>query len=335
LARLRWFARRVLRRLRGGSQAGLTTRRALRGVPGGTYPPRFRVEPPPPPVEGPWPAWPVSDAPAAAATNPLPEPVRSYDLALFEELNAEYASKPLVRDAPAYDHDSLVERSTRRLTGVHNQIGLAGLTTLEVGCGSGYEVWGLAHAMGCDAWGIDILPRQAWETLRGDRVHLVAGDIAVDHGLPLGTFDRVLSFTVWEHITHPQTAIHSLYEVMKPGGLAYIRANLHRGPKSSHRYRDIFFPFPHLLFPDDVIAAGLARRSKPALGAAWVNRLTWEQYEATIIRAGFVIRSVLFDVTPLDVAFYRRFEDVLGRYPREDLERDYFTAVLERPVSPS
>ncbi len=32
-----------------------------------------------------------------------------------------------------------------------------------------------------------------------------------------------------------------------------------------------------------------------------------------------------------DEEFYRRFEDVLGRIPRWDLERDFFTAVLEKP----
>ncbi len=38
-----------------------------------------------------------------------------------------------------------------------------------------------------------------------------------------------------------------------------------------------------------------------------------------------------FDIYPLDEAFYGRFEDVLGRYPRVDLERGFFTAVLEKP----
>jgi hypothetical protein len=44
-----------------------------------------------------------------------------------------------------------------------------------------------------------------------------------------------------------------------------------------------------------------------------------------------VIRSLKFDVTPLDEAFYARFSDILGRYPRWDLERDFFHVVLEKP----
>ena len=48
------------------------------------------------------------------------------------------------------------------------------------------------------------------------RVHLVEGDIAVRGSLPEATFDRAISFTVWEHITHPIEAITELARVMKP-----------------------------------------------------------------------------------------------------------------------
>jgi SAM-dependent methyltransferase len=226
----------------------------------------------------------------------------------------------------------MTERSRRRLDGIHSHLGLAGMTTLEVGCGAGYEVWYLANHFGSDAWGIDIAPRRAWSSLQGGRVHLVEGDLAGDHGLPVATFDRVLSFTVWEHVTRPREALVELFRVMKPGGLATIRANLYRGPTASHRSAQIHFPFPHLLFQDDVIAEAMRRAGRPAVGAAWVNRLTWEQYEAYLLEIGFVIRALSFDLYPLDEDFYRRFEDVLGRYPRIDLERGFFTVVLERPA---
>src|SRR5205085_6530648 len=123
--------------------------------------------------------------------------------------------------------------------------------------------------------------------------------------------------------------------VMKPGGLAWIRANLHRGPTASHRTRDIFFPFPHLLFPDEVIDAAMRRAGKQPGGAVWVNRLTWEQYETAFIVAGFAIRSLSFTRYPLDEAFVERFDDILGRYPRADLERGFFQVVLERMPGPA
>jgi SAM-dependent methyltransferase len=307
-----------------------TRRRGSRAVGTVGYPSTYRVGRPTQ-IDRPWPVPPAIASPASpAVSSPDPAP-RVYDVTLFEELNAEYASRPIVPDAPAYDADSVAERSRRRLAGIHSRLGLADCRTLEIGCGSGFEVWYLAHHFGSDAWGIDIRKRVGWDALAGDRVHLIEGDIAGDHGLPQAAFDRVVSFTVWEHITRPRAALEQLYAVMKPGALAWIRANLYRGPTASHMYRHITFPFPHLLFTDAVIAEAMQRAGKAAVGAAWVNRLTWEQYEAYLLEIGFLIRSVSFDRYPLDEAFYRRFEDVLGRYPREDLERGFFTVVLERP----
>ena len=320
--------RRSIRRFEG------RTRPAVAAGPR-VYPETFRVSPPPPLVAPDWPTPPPIDLPfeAPAASGSPSEPTR-YDVALFEQLNAEYAGHPVAPTAPHYDPASLTERSRQRLSAIHDRIGLADRTVLEIGCGAGYEVWFLANHFGSDAWGIDISPRNAWPSLRGERVHLIEGDVAVRDTLPADTFDRVLSFTVWEHITHPIEAITELARVMKPGGLAWIRANLQRGPTASHRTRDIAFPFPHLLFEDAVIAEGLRRAGRPALGAAWVNRLTWEQYESAFIAAGFSIRSLAFTTYPLDEAFYQRFEHILGRYPKVDLERGFFQVVLEKLPMP-
>jgi SAM-dependent methyltransferase len=335
------------RRLRGNGpvrSVGRTVRRAMRSVRGersspgrpagaGTYPAHYRVPQPPAPITAPWPDPPVIDRPMATQREPTePAPPVHYDLALFEQLQAEYAGQDLSATAPTYDAASIAERSRKRLTTIHERIGLAGMTVLEVGCGSGLEVWHLAEHFGCDAWGIDIAARVAWPVLAGPRVHLVEGDMASGGGLASDTFDRAVSFTVWEHITRPLEAIGELHRVLKPGGLAVIRANLYRGPTASHLAREIAFPFPHLLFQDDVIAEGLGRAGRTPRGAAWVNRLTWEQYEAAFLAAGFVIRSLSFTDYPLDEAFYQRFEDVLGRYPRRDLERGFFQVTLEKPA---
>jgi hypothetical protein len=47
-----------------------------------------------------------------------------------------------------------------------------------------------------------------------------------------------------------------------------------------------------------------------------VNRLTWAEYERHFADVGFETRMLRFTERALDEAFYRRFEDVLGRYPR-------------------
>jgi len=62
-----------------------------------------------------------------------------------------------------------------------------------------------------------------------------------------------------------------------------------------------------------------------------VNRLTWEQYEAQFRRVGFRVRTLSFREARWDEHFYRRFESILCRYPRQDLLRDFFDVTLDKP----
>ena len=263
----------------------------------------------------------------------LPEdgpPGPPFDVELFDALNAEYASHPLVPAPQQYDDASLLERAKARLSSVHRVIDLSKGPVLEFGCGAGYELWQITHTFDVDGVGVDIQERQAWATLADERTRFVHADLALDTPFAADTFARVVSFAVFEHVAHPVAALAEIHRVMEPGGLAWIKGNLFRGPKASHRYRWIHFPFPHLLFTDEVFRESCRRNGLPEEGAAWVNRLSWADYEQAIRRIGFEIRMLRFQETPLDEAFYARFEDVLGRYPRTDLTRDFFEVVLEK-----
>jgi SAM-dependent methyltransferase len=307
----------------------------------GSLPRYWQVTPAPRPIDDAWPSPPPIDDPIRIVRTIYETGVEppTMDLALLEALNEEYRSRPLVPEPLEYEHDVVAERAQRRLLAVHRQIDLAGKRVLEFGCGAGYEVWYLGHAFGADAWGVDVAERNGWPALQGERTHLVCADITVDSPFDADSFDRIVSSTVLEHVVHPHAALAELYRILRPGGLASLSANLHRGPKASHLYRELHFPFPHLLFDDDVIAAYViaayraGHGGEDAGGAVWVNRLTWAQYEDYLRAIGFRIRSLRFDETPLDEVFYERFGDVLGRYPRWDLERDFFHVVLEKPVA--
>jgi len=222
-------------------------------------------------------------------------------------------------------------RARERLIRVHRSIDLADRRVLEFGCGPGYEVWTLSHQFGSDATGIDVVERAAWQTLADERTHYVLADIAVDRPFPADHFDRIVSFSVFEHVVHPRSTLEELSRVLRPGGLAWISANLYRGPMASHKYRDVYFPWPHLLFTDDVFREFYRRQGRPASPAAWVNRLSWTEYEAIFRRIGFRLRSLTFSERPFDEPFYERFSSVLSRYPRWDLSRDFFHVVLEKP----
>ena len=334
---------------RGASVARTGTagrRRGTDGPPsrGGAVPTSFRVSPPPRRIETAWPEPPAIEGAGervwrksgsrSADTVGVKRPASGtfrYDIDLFERLQAEYASKA-IDPVPQGQAESRPERARRKLQLVHDTIDLSGQRVLEIGCGTGFEVWYVAHHFGSEAHGIDVSEHTAWAALRDERTHLSLQDISQRTTYPDDHFDRVVSFTVWEHIRHPYAALQETFRIMRPGALAWIKANLYRGANASHLTASIDFPYPHLLFDDEVFEEYFRRQGKTGGRPAWVNRLTWSQYERYFADVGFETRLLRFTERTLDDDFYRRFEDVLGRYPRWDLTRDFFTVVLEKPA---
>jgi SAM-dependent methyltransferase len=260
----------------------------------------------------------------------------SYGPDLIDELNAEYASKPIVPVPPDYGAGTLDAAARRRLEWVHNMVDLRDKRVLEIGCGNGFEVWSAAHNFGADAAGVGVgVTRYPhWDELRGPSVDLRLVDISAENPFEPRSFDRIMSFTVWEHVAHPYALLEQAYKLLKPGGLMFLRVNLFFGPQASHRYRDIFFPWPHLLFSDEAVRAWDERHGRPPIGQYWINRLSWHHYQTYFAHLGFVLRHVKCDRVAIDEPFYTRFEHVLGQYPRWDLETDYFTAVIQQPRRP-
>lgn len=267
----------------------------------------------------------------------LHEPTESvsYGVELLEALNREYAHKPLVPAPRSYSPDAMLSAARRRVRWAHNHVDLREKKVLEIGCGNGVEVWTMANALGCDAHGIDVLRLGSWDAFSGDRCKYSCVDLAVENPFPADSFDRVVSYTVWEHVMHPHRMLEETYRVLKPGGLAWIRANLYAGPKASHRYRDIYFPWPHLLFSDATVREWDVWHGRAPKGLSWVNRLSMHHYRNYFVDVGFNVRRLSVQETPIDEEFYARFEDVLGRFPLTDLRQDFFLAVLEKPARAS
>jgi SAM-dependent methyltransferase len=252
-----------------------------------------------------------------------------YDLDLFLKLNDEWRDRPLVPRARSYNNpEELTEQSRVRARIVAKHVPLAGKRVLEIGCGRGYFVRVLADEYGCDASGLDVTRYADW----GDDPRFVQADIADPP--ELGTYDVIVSHAVWEHIRHPYTALVNQRQLLAPGGVAYLYANLSRGAQASHRYRDVYFPWPHLLFTDDVFEAFYEQLGRRSVRAAWVNHLTYAQYADHFTRIGYGIRRMWPSRPWWDEEFYRQHEDVLSRYPRWDLRHDFVHAVLGRDPGP-
>lgn len=261
-----------------------------------------------------------------------------YDLELFLALNEEYRSKPLVKAPPKYDSSTLVDRGKGRADYINAKIKLSGKRVLEIGCGRGEVCRAVNKHYGCETVGVDITSYSEWEAA-SEGVRLIQVDLAEPNPPDLGTFDVIYSNSVWEHVRHPFTMLKRSYELLKPGGRFLFIANLYRGPMASHRYRDVFFPWPHLLFSDEVFAdfyvhSGRSAHLTPKT-ASWVNQLSIADYYHYFKLIGFELKHVKFSTTPFDEDFAKRFADKLDRFPRYDLERDFIYATLVKPSETS
>jgi len=267
-------------------------------------------------------------------------PPTRFDLELFLQLNDEYRDKPIVPQPRTFDERSLEEAALKRLRTVERRVALDSKRVLEIGSGRGHICRRLADDYGCEVVGVDIKDYAQWGDLAGNGVDLRVHDVSVDDNAVLGEFDLILSFAVWEHVVHPYAALQGVKQLLGPDGRAYIYANLYRGPKASHRYRDVYFPWPHLLFTDEVFAEFYEKTTGRPRAAAWVNKLTAAQYLFYFDQLGLVPEQLWYSADAFDAEFYERFEPELGRYPKWDLSHDFIHAVVRhgessRPAVPT
>lgn len=275
-----------------------------------------------------------------------------YNLELFLALNEEYRLKPLVPAPPKYDPDSLVERANRRAEIINSRVRVEGKRMLEIGCGHGEVCTALNRIYGCEVVGVDVSRYPHWNDAPPG-VILLQTDLSVDNPAEIGQFGIIYSNSVWEHIRRPFTMLRRAYDLLVPGGHLLLSANLYRGPKASHRYREIFFPWPHLLFCDEVIdefyrhhlkrppegepwlseeSVEPSYRETELWGCVWVNQLSIADYFNYFNLIGFEVLHTKYSMTPIDEAFVARFADKLDRFPRYDLERDFLHVKLRKPA---
>ena len=253
-----------------------------------------------------------------------------YDLALFLSLNEEYRDKPIAPQPPSTDPVERARRASKRAAKLASSFELRRKRVLEIGCGRGEMLRELRISHGCTVVGADVRRYPQWDEIEG--CTLIQGDLSdPEVARDIGTFDFIYSNSVWEHIRHPFAMLKRARALLAPDGVMRLSANLYRGPKASHRYREVFFPWPHLLFTDEVFEQFYESLGRKPARAAWVNRLSIADYLRYFELAGFEVENLSFSITPIDEPFYRRFADILERYPRYDLERDFLHATL-RPA---
>jgi ubiquinone/menaquinone biosynthesis C-methylase UbiE len=267
-------------------------------------------------------------------TTPPPEPSDRpvvYDLALFERLNEEYRDRPLAPKPPAVDPKGRRRRARRRLRMISRTLDVGGKRVLEIGSSHGDLTRLLVKKGGArEAIGVDVVASPMWEENSSPAVSFHRADLAREQLLDDGSVDAVVSSAVLEHVDRPLRMLEAISRVLKVGGEAWLYFNLHRGPKASHRYREVYFPWPHLLFEPAVCEAFYRKHYEQSRTFAWVNRLTAAEYVDACLEASLHVVDLRRHVTELDLPFYLRFEDKLGRYPALDLETDFLWLKLRK-----
>jgi 2-polyprenyl-3-methyl-5-hydroxy-6-metoxy-1,4-benzoquinol methylase len=267
---------------------------------------------------------------------------KKYDLELFLELNREYKSKPVVSRPRELTSEYRTNLSRKRARQIQKSIGLRGKRVIEVGCGGGEFSRVLADEYGCKVIGIDIVEYPTWADLKSENVQFMICDLGKKKSwkqllkIVGGPVDRIVSLVVWEHTKHPYTMLESCYHLLKSGGLFYLRANLYRSAIASHRYREVYFPWPHLLFSDEVFEAfyrKILNDPSAVVRTSWLNKLTYAQYLLYFEQIGFKVKEEFLKDRELDQEFYRRFEEKLSAYPLFDLTLDFFDVALKKPLS--
>lgn len=240
---------------------------------------------------------------------------------------------PVVPKPRTLDSASPTSEAEQRARNIDAKVPLRGQRVLEVGCGRGQLGSVLRSDYNAEYVGLDIVSYDEWESQRGDGVELVEHDLSAGDSSHLGSFDVIVSLAVLEHVVHPHAMLQAIYRRLNLGGVAYVGANLYRGPIASHWYRQVFFPWPHLLFSDEVWREFYWQEHGRDKTYSWANKLTHAQYLLYFDQIGFAQKRVWRSLARFDKPFYERFSDELSRYPIFDLSYDFIYAILERPLS--
>lgn len=256
----------------------------------------------------------------------------TFDYPLFLALNEIYKDKPLVPHPREINPEGLFAQANKRLDFLQTLYDLSEKKCLEIGCGRAETAVRLSERFNSHVTGVDTRIYPEWDERRSSNVELDAVDLTEYNPYQPESFDFIYSLAVLEHVQRPLDMLAEMYKLLKPGGRIYLTANLYRGPMASHRYREVYFPWPHLLFADEVFTEFyLKRDGRKDVTPAWVNKLTYLHYLEKIRTLNFEIERCSYSRKPFDDGFYSCFINQLGRYPKEELALDFIKLELRKP----
>jgi SAM-dependent methyltransferase len=194
--------------------------------------------------------------------------------------------------------DTDLASARRYLARFGDALDVADKTALDVGCGAGHLCFELARRGAQRVVGVDLSGERAPENLAAEgpevtaRVEFVKTDGTLRE-LADERFDLVFSKDSFEHFADPESLVHRMIGLLRPGGRLVIGFGpLWKAPTGGHINFMTKLPWAHLLFPEPVIMAE-RRRFRPHEDArrfeeirGGLNKMTLERFERIMAATG-------------------------------------------------
>jgi SAM-dependent methyltransferase len=231
------------------------------------------------------------------------------DETVFNELQSRYPQRPEY----GYDSASCLKRGyerTKTLTGFIKSTKQRP-RILEAACGDGMTGWCLSSL----GYQVHLHDLEDWRDKRARKLPLTIGDLDQKLALPDGSFDLILSYNSFEHVTDPAASLHELLRLCRLGGLIFLEFGpLYASPWGLHAYRTLLMPYPQFLFSDAFIQRklellGINDLGKKRATLQPLNRWRLAEFGALWQRSGCEI--LICGSSPA----FPQYTDLITRYP--------------------
>jgi ubiquinone/menaquinone biosynthesis C-methylase UbiE len=189
-------------------------------------------------------------------------------------------------------------------------LSLDGRGVLDLGCGDGFIPLGLclgsrpSRVVGTDivATDVDDLAALSRRVLQAELPEQLSFETCTETTLPFedASFDTVVSWSVFEHVSRPVEVLREVHRVLRPGGHLFLQIwPLYHSEHGSHLW--YWLPaFEHLRRPADELRAQVASADDLPAGAIeatlvdfdTLNRMTLDRLQRSLVAAGFRITRV-------------------------------------------
>ena len=199
-------------------------------------------------------------------------------------------------------------------------VSLTGARVLDVGCGDGFIDLGVIQKfqpsllVGTDLFTIDLedLKKLSLEHLKAPLPDCLKFSECTETTLPFpdASFDFVISWSVFEHVSDPVAVLREIRRVLRPGGYMFLQIwPLFHSQRGSHLWEWYPEGWEHLQESANTLRTNISEKlstSPELLESTLVdldtlNRLTMDQLQDSIATSGMTIRRVALQADTIDV----------------------------------